>query len=117
MRKAEVKPEARADIRALLKTSRRMFGLRAKREYKLLLDRAEALLCADPNRAGVQHRPDLRAAPCLFHLRHARTRGVAPKQPRHIIVFTYDERTLSIIRVLHDSMDITQQITNDNDET
>ena len=114
MRKAEVKPEARTDIRALLKTSRRMFGLRAKREYKLLLDRAEALLCADPNRVGVQHRPDLRAAPYLFHLRHARTRGAGPKQPRHILVFTYDESTLTILRVLHDSMDITQHVTNDD---
>jgi toxin ParE1/3/4 len=117
MRKQHLKPEARADIRDLLKTSRRMFGPRAKRDYKLLIDRAVDLLCADPQPPSVQHRTDLRAAPHTFHLRHARRRGAAPKQARHVIVFTYDDATLTIIRVLHDSMDITQQITNENDES
>lgn len=117
MRTSQLNPEARADIRNLLKTSHRMFGARAKREYKLLIDRAVDLLCADPQRPSVQHRADLRAAPYLFHLRHARARGAAPKQARHIIVFTYDDTTLTILRVLHDSMDVTQRVNNNDDQS
>lgn len=45
----------------------------------------------------------------LFHLRHARTRGASPKHPRHFIVFAYDDATLTILRVLHDSMDIEER--------
>jgi hypothetical protein len=49
--------------------------------------------------------PGHNAGIVLFHLRHARTRGAPPKEPRHFIVFTFDEATLTILRVLHDSMD------------
>ncbi len=115
MRTPHLKPEARADIRDLLKTSRCVFGPRAKREYKLLIDHAVDLLCADPQRPSVQHRIDLRAAPHTFHIRHARTRGATPKQARHIIVFTYDDDTLTILRVLHDSMDITHRVSGENE--
>ena len=116
MRRLDVQPPARADIRNLLKTSRRRFGPRAKRDYKALIDRALALLCENPQRAGVTRREDLARAPCLFPLRYAHTRGVSPKQPRHIIVFTYDDETLSILRVLHESMDITLRMSEDNEE-
>jgi plasmid stabilization system protein ParE len=117
MRKARLKPEARADIRDLLKRSRRIFGPRAKHEYKLLIDRAVDLLCTDPHRASVQHRVDLRATPYTFHVRHARTRGAAPKQARHIIIFTYDDATLTILRVLHDSMDISERVGDEANDT
>jgi plasmid stabilization system protein ParE len=116
MRKLDVQPPARADIRNLLKTSRRRFGSRAKRDYKALIDRALALLCENPQRAGVARREELARAPYVFPLRHARTRGVSPKQPRHVIVFTYDDETLSILRVLHDSMDIAQRVSEDESE-
>lgn len=116
MRKPQLKPEARADIGDLLKRSRRIFGPRAKHEYKLLIDRAVDLLCADPHRASVRHRVDLRATPYTFHLRHARTRGASPKQARHIIVFTYDDASLTILRVLHDSMDIAERVGDDTNE-
>jgi plasmid stabilization system protein ParE len=80
------------------------------------MKRAFQMLCADPQRSGVQQHEDISGLH-LFHLRHARTRGVSPKQARHIIVFIYDDATLTILRVLHDSMDIAQQITNENDES
>lgn len=73
------------------------------------------LLCADPERSGVAQRDELDEGHHLFHLRHARTRGVAPSKPRHIIVFTYDDRTLTVLRVLHDSMDIAQHVSKDED--
>lgn len=79
------------------------------------MKRAFEMLCADPQRAGVQQHQDL---PGLhrFHLRHARKRGVAPKQPRHFIVFTHDAKTLTILRVLHDSMDLPQHVADNEGE-
>ena len=112
MRRLERKPQARADIKAIRAYSRRVFGAGAQLKYGALMNRAFGALCADPRRAGVQHfegLPELR----FFHLRHVRTRGAPPKQPRPIIVFTYDDATLTILRVLHDSMDITQRVSDD----
>lgn len=109
------RPAARADINELLKTSSRMFGPRARRSYKALVNRALNELCENPQAVGVRQHEDLPGLH-LFHLRHARTRGAAPKQARHFIVFTYDDATLTVLRVLHDSMDIAQEITNENDE-
>jgi plasmid stabilization system protein ParE len=116
MRTPKYRPAARADISNLLKTSSRMFGPRARRSYKALIDRALNTLCENPQSAGVQRLEDIPGYN-VFHLRHARERGVAPKQARHIIVFTYDEDTLTILRVLHDSMDITQRVSNDDDQS
>lgn len=110
MRRLEHRPAARVDIRNALETSRRMFGARAKRGYKALIDRALILLCEKPDRAGVQRRDDLAGAPCLFHLRHARTRGASPKNPRHIIVFNYNDDAVEVLRVLYDAMDIVQHL-------
>ncbi|MBL8545425.1 MAG: type II toxin-antitoxin system RelE/ParE family toxin [Hyphomonadaceae bacterium] len=115
MRRLERKPGARADIKAIRAYSRRVFGAGAQHKYGALMKRAFVMLCADPQRSGVQQCEDLPGFN-LFHLRLARTRGGSPKDARHILVFTYDDTTLTILRVLHDSMDITQQITNENDE-
>lgn len=116
MRTPKYRPAARADIGNLLKTSSQMFGAKARRSYKALIDRAINQLREDPLPLGVQRREDLAQTPYTFHLRLARTRGAAPKQARHIIVFTYDDATVTILRVLHDSMDVAQQITNEIDE-
>lgn len=113
MRRLERKPKARADIKAIRAYSRRVFGAGAQEQYGALMKRAFVMLCANPQRIGVQHREDLPGFN-LFHLRLARTRGTAPKDARHIIVFTYDDVTLTIVRVLHDSMDVTQQITDES---
>lgn len=110
MRRLIIKPRADADLRALRRASHRNFGPVTARKYNALLRHAYKLLCDDPGRPGVQKRKDLAGAPCLFHLRHARVRGVSPKQPRHTIVVTYDDETLSIIRVLHDFMDVEAEI-------
>ena len=110
MRQVRTQTRARADIRALLNASRRRFGVRARQDYEALLDRALALLCESPDRAGVQRRESLPRAPFAFHLRHARQRGSTPKTPRHVVIFAYDDTTLYVLRVLHDAMDIATQL-------
>lgn len=108
MRRLERKPKARADIKAIRAYSRRAFGAGAQHKYGALMKRAFNLLCADPQRAGVQQHEDMPGLH-FFHLRHARTRGAGPKQPRHILVFTFNDTTLTVLRLLHDSMDITKR--------
>lgn len=80
------------------------------------MKRAFELLAHDPRRPGVQHRAGLPDGVFLFHLRHARTRGQTPRQPRHFIVFTFDDASLTILRVLHDSMDVEQHMGEQTDE-
>jgi|CXWL01.1.fsa_nt_gi toxin ParE1/3/4 len=110
MRRHRVAERARGEIQSALKTSSRNFGPRARRDYKALINRAVALLCEDPKRPGVQQREGMQENVFLFHLRNARTRGQAPKQARHFIVFTFDDASLTILRVLHDSMDVEQHM-------
>lgn len=117
MRRLVVEPAADADVRDLRKTSHRNFGPISARRYQALLRAAYRMLREDPIRPSVQHRADLRSAPYFFHIRHARARGASPKQARHIIVFTYDETTLTILRVLHESMDIERRVGEDEGET
>lgn len=116
MRKLIVKPLALREQRQTLQHSRKMFGSRTARAYEALIRRGFRLLCADPKRVGVVVSDELQEGLALFHLRHARMRGAAPKQPRHIIIFTYDDATLTILRVLHDSMDVTPHIADEADE-
>jgi len=117
MRKLIVKPLALREQRQTLQHSRKMFGSRATRAYEALIRRGLRLLCADPKRTGVVVNDELQEGIYLFHLRHARARGVAPKQARHIIVFTYDDATLTILRVLHESMDVTQRVSTEDDQS
>ncbi|MEZ5995560.1 MAG: type II toxin-antitoxin system RelE/ParE family toxin [Hyphomonadaceae bacterium] len=116
MRRLIVKPAALAEARGALRTSRANFGSAAARAYERLIRRAYRLLCTDARRPGVQQHEGMLEGVFLFHLRHARTRGAAPRQPRHFIVFTYDDDTLTILRVLHDSMNIEQRSAHEKEE-
>jgi len=114
MRRTLYRPAARADIRFILRSSQRRFGVRAQRDYSALIDRALALLCENPRRPGVAP-TDMVEGAFLFHLRHARQRGRAPKPPRHIIVFDYDDAALTVLRVLHDAMNIETHLRGDDE--
>lgn len=113
MRRLDFKPLARADIKSIRDYSRRTFGPGAQRAYGVLMQRAFNLLRTNPTRPNVHYRDDLTDKPYLFHLRHARKRGLSPKEPRHILVFSFDDETLTILRVLHDAMDVAEQMEDD----
>lgn len=117
MRRLIVKPAALAEARGALRRSRTDFGAAAARRYETLIRRTYRLLCKDPKRPGVKHREGMQEGVFLFHLRHARARGSAPKQPRHFIVFTFDDASLTILRVLHDSMDIDERADGSDSES
>lgn len=115
MRRIEVAAQARIDIRNALAESRERFGAAARRHYDALIRRAQKLLQQPPARPGVQQREELPPNYYLFHIRRARTRGAPPKQPRHFILFRFDDERLTILRVLHDAMDVERRA-NEEDE-
>jgi plasmid stabilization system protein ParE len=63
MRRLVIEPPARADIKSIRAYTRRVFGAGAQHKYGAAMQRAFELLCADPQRRGVQHREDLPRAP------------------------------------------------------
>jgi toxin ParE1/3/4 len=115
MRRLRIAARAVEERRNALRASRLMFGRSAAQAYGALIRRAYMLLSEDPQRAGVRRPDDLEEGVYLFHLRHARTRATPPKQPRHIVVFSYDDTTLTVLRLLHDSMDVDQHIAGDEE--
>ena len=117
MRRIERNPGVRTDIKGIREHSRRLFGPGAQIAYGKLMKRAFELLAHDPRRPGVQQREGMQENVFLFHLRHARARGQAPKLPRHFIVFTFDDASLTILRVLLDSMDVEQHMGEQTEES
>jgi toxin ParE1/3/4 len=115
MRRVRYRPAARADIRSILATSQRDFGVKAQRAYRATIQRAVRLICENPTRAGVSRDAALTAGAALFHLRHARERGRSPRAPRHMLVFVFDETSITLLRVLHDAMDIAAHVSGDGD--
>jgi toxin ParE1/3/4 len=115
MRRLRITAGAQADRRHLLTISYATFGSAAQRRYDALIKRAYAAVRIDPSRAGVTARDDLPGDVRLFHLRHVRTRGMSPKEPRHFIVFAFDDATLTILRVLHEAMDIAAHVSGEDD--
>lgn len=110
MRRLIFQPLALNDERLILQQSRQLFGTAAARAYAQLLKRAYRLLLENPSRPSARKREELVGSPSFFHLRHARKRGSSPRQPSHFIVFAHDDARVTILRVLHDAMDIDAQL-------
>lgn len=108
MRRLRLTRVARADIAAILRHSRTEFGDAAQHRYRALIEVALDDLLADPDRPGVAAAPkDLR----LYHLRHSRRRGAGSVgRPRHLVVFRCDLEHLTVLRLLHDSMDVSRRL-------
>lgn len=109
MKKIEFAVPATFDVDEILATSEAEFGLRAADRYQRLIGLAIDALAVDPERIGVRQTPDTPPGVCWFHLRSAR--NLAPPgerigKPRHLILFTVTDTHISILRLLHDSMDI-----------
>ncbi len=109
MRALRLTSAARRDIAALLAESEERFGSRAADAYQTLLDAAFLDLRTNPERPTVKGRTGVAPAYRFHHLRHSRRRAEEAdrvNRPRHIIVFNDDGQRVTIIRVLHDAMDI-----------
>lgn len=113
--KLEISLQAHADVEECLFWSAKSFGIPAARRYQKLIFVALEEICQtgkSPNsgfRLGIP--PELQ----FYHLRHSRKKaaieGIVVKRPRHFVVYRRGEdEVIQIIRILHDSMDITKQL-------
>ena len=111
----EISRQAQADVEECLLWSAESFGIPAARRYQKLIFVALEEICQigkSPNsgfRLGIP--PEFQ----FYHLRHSRKKaaidGIIVKTPRHFVVYRVGENeVIQIIRILHDSMDITAQL-------
>ncbi len=93
------------------------FGELTSQRYDALMEAALADLLASPDRLGVSQHPALPADVSVYHLRFSRKKAARPavEKPRHFFVFRIDDDVLTVLRVLHDSIDLPSHI--DSDES
>ncbi|MFN5350098.1 MAG: type II toxin-antitoxin system RelE/ParE family toxin [Polaromonas sp.] len=100
------------DVAAIQDWTSTKFGELTSLRYDRLMEAALADLLAEPTRLGVRHHPAMPQGVFVYHLRFSRrkpTREVVAK-PRHFFVFRVDEDILTVLRVLHDSMDLAAHV-------
>lgn len=97
---------ARSDYREILLWTREHFGERQAGAYADALDDALVELSDGPALAGVKMREDLGRDLFLLHIARNMRRG------RHFIAFQVrgTARTISVLRILHDSMDLKRHL-------
>ena len=88
------------------------FGPAAADRYRELVKAALRDLRDDPERPGA--RP-VTGERWLYHLRSSRTRLFSPgvRAPRHLLLYRHDEARVTLLRVLHDAMDLPARLTDD----
>ena len=95
------------DLEGCLNWSCSTFGSEAAMRYARLIEQAVFDIAADPARPGVQFRSEFGYS--FYHLRYSRDRALKEsgtvKRPRHFIVFRSEESILTVVRILHESMD------------
>jgi len=107
-------PPARRDIAAILKRSRKEFGLAARERYEALMVRALEDISHDPERPGTKKRSDIAFYGCrTYHLSFSRTHvaGVGVKEPRHFLIYRHRrDLVIEVLRVLHDARDLARHL-------
>lgn len=107
MRKLDVAAAARGDIQRILQNSQEVFGDRARKRYRSLIEQSLRDLVEDPERGGTAGREELATELRLYHIRHSRARvAIPPKQASHLILFRYNAKCVFVLRVLHEAMDV-----------
>ena len=100
------------DVAAIQDWTLTKFGEPSSLKYDRLMEAALADLLAEPTRLGVRLHPAMPQGIFVYHLRFSRrkpaTAGV--EKPRHFFVFRVDEDILTVLRVLHDSMDLAAHV-------
>lgn len=110
-----ISPTAQADIEAILAWSKETFGPLTMKRYATLIQTAIEDVAEDPERPGSLARVDLAATCRTYHLFHSRkkagARGNRIRSPRHFLAYRMcAAEVLEVIRVLHDSMDLNEQL-------
>jgi len=105
---------ARADVAHILATSAERWGVETRRRYAALLAAAMRTVVVDPAGPSSRERADLLPGIRSFHIRHARGHDAEARvgRPVHILYYRVIEPGLiEIVRVLHDRMEPSRQLT------
>lgn len=97
---------AERDFFSILRWTTEHFGTRQARVYETTLRAALKKLIAGPRILGSITRPDLGPNSLTLHVARKRRKG------RHFIVYRAheDDRRIEVLRILHDSMDLTRHV-------
>ena len=96
------------DVAAIQDWTSAKFGELASLRYDSLMEAALGDLLAEPTRLGVRHHPAMPQGVFVYHLRFSRKKPTRAgvENPRNFFVFRVDADVLTVLRVLHDSMDL-----------
>ncbi|CAN5410459.1 type II toxin-antitoxin system RelE/ParE family toxin [soil metagenome] len=111
-RTVEVAPQARRDIVEITQASRKAFGDAAALRYRDLVIAGIGALAEQPAQRAAKTHEGVRSSAWTYHLRLFRQTPPRIRKPRHLIVYTYDDEFLRVLRVLHDAMDLPRQLSN-----
>jgi toxin ParE1/3/4 len=103
--------QALADASTIQDWTVEHFGEITSLRYDELLEKALADLLNDPACLGVSEHPAFKKPIFVYHLRFSRIKNSrsAIARPRHFMVFRVDADVLTVLRILHDSMDLSAQ--------
>ena len=95
-KKINITPQARSDLKNILKYTQKTWGTEQRVRYKKLLDDALTKIAANP--ALGKPRQELRLGYYSYHV------------GRHYIFYRVLDDGVEVVRVLHDSMDVGQHL-------
>jgi toxin ParE1/3/4 len=100
---------AEHDLRDILAWSETEFGADAADRYEALLVQALIDIGENPRRAGAKLRQELPADIYTYHLAFSRDHvpAMRVRSPRHFLVYRITGQHIEVLRVLHDSRDLT----------
>jgi len=105
---------AQADAISVLAWTHEQFGETARLRYESLIVAALRDVAMQPDRPGSILRPELGAGIRSWHLRlsrnHAATGTGVVRWPRHFLVYRLEPDLLVVGRVLHDAMELAQNL-------
>ena len=104
---------AQTDVARIFVASAERWGVDARRRYSATLAAAMCQVAAGPQGRTTRDRSELMPGIRSFHLRHARVDdpGSRVRRPVHVLYYRVIEPELiEIVRVLHERMEPTRQI-------
>lgn len=105
---------AQSDVADILAWSQEQFGESARKRYQALLSTALRDVAAQPEGIGARRRPELGVDLISWHLRlsrdHVPDAVGKVHRPRHFLVYRHVDAVVEIVRVLHDSMELSRHL-------
>ena len=103
--RARLSAAAEGDFASILEWTNERFGARQARLYRDALEEGVRTLRNGPDVPGARRRDDIIPGIWSLHIAINRRRG------RHLLLYRVTgEDTIEIVRILHDSMDITRHL-------